>query len=272
MTKGKVPSVKSAERVLDLLELLSTVSSDPDGLTMEEMIDHLNIPRSSFYSLTRMLVHRGYIYKPVEGRYRLGVKAFEIGSSYLSNVDVVEMGRPVIRELNRLTKETVNMTMFDRERLEVIVIARETGQNSLRFVSSLGSHLPAHQTASGKLFLSEYPDRKIEQWYSSRMEETEWRLLIDELQHIRDRGYAENNQQTYNGVFILAVPIYNDSDKMISALNIGVPVHQVDRIGSEKYLALLKPASTLISYLVGCSIDPLVKEATDLQRFWDTSS
>jgi IclR family KDG regulon transcriptional repressor len=270
MNKSKtqaVPAIKSAERVLDLLELLSREPTR--GFSMDEIIDQLDIPRSSFYSLSKMLIHRGYIHKPSEGKYKLGIKTFEIGSSYVSNVEVIDVAAPVIKELNSITKETVNITVFDKNTKEIIVISRETGLNSLRFVSSLGDRLPAYQTASGRLFLSEYSDDEIQEFYVETLEKETINNLILDLRDIREWGYSENNGTTYNGVFIIAVPIYDHTNEVVAALNIGVPMFQLEQTGKGGYLSLITPAASYISYLMGHNQEPLIKDTNQLLSIWE---
>jgi IclR family KDG regulon transcriptional repressor len=265
--KEQIPSIKSAERVLDLFELLSR--DQATGLGMEQIIMELGIPRSSFYALSRMLIQREYIVKPSEGVYKLGVKAFEIGSAYLSNVELTEIARPIMLEIKNLTKETVNITVFDQERLEIIVVARETGLNPLRFVSSLGSRLPANKTASGKLFLSEYSDEEVRDMYQGVLDGSRVAKLNQELSNIRRLEIAENNQETYTGVVILAAPIFDNTKKIIAALNIGIPVQQLDQAKNSRYVRLLQAGSSYISHLMGSGLQSSIEDITELKKIWD---
>jgi IclR family KDG regulon transcriptional repressor len=265
--KEQIPSIKSAERVLDLLELLSHNQSI--GLGMEQILKELRIPRSSFYALSRMLIQREYLAKPSEGVYKLGVKAFEIGSAYLSNVELTEIARPIMLEIKNITKETVNITVFDRDLLEIIVVARETGLNPLRFVSSLGSRLPAIKTASGKLFLSEYSDEEVESLFKGVVDDSDISVLNQELGDTRVLGISENDQKTYAGVVVLAAPILDKTKKMIAALNIGIPVQQLDQAKKSRYVHLLQAGASHISYLMGSGIPSSIVDISELKEIWD---
>lgn len=264
--KEQVPSIKSAERVLELLELLSR--NQATGIGMEVIVKELGIPRSSFYALIRMLIQRGYVEKPSEGIFKLGVKTFEIGSAYLSNIELTEIAQPIMQEMKNLTKETVNLTIFDRERLEVIVVTRAIGINPLRFDSSLGSRLPAHKTASGKLFLSEYNHEEIQNLYRDVAEQEVISHLNLELDQVRQKGYSENNQETYPGVLVLAAPIVDYSQKIAAACNIGIPVLQSKQFDKRPYTTLLMTAASQISYLIGGKKQPTITELSELSIFF----
>src|SRR5579875_3886423 len=79
-------SVKSAARVLDVLDILSR---HPNGLSFTDLMKMLAIPKSSMHGLLALMRERGYIDHDASGRsYTLGIRTWENGQAYLQHRDL----------------------------------------------------------------------------------------------------------------------------------------------------------------------------------------
>src|SRR3712207_4985346 len=105
--KVGVGSVKSADRSLDVLELLA---GDRDGLTLSEICEALGWPKSSPLALLRTSRRRDSL---ADGRrprsYRLGAKVGWLGAAYLTGIDLVRDGQEIVHSVSRRCDETVHL-------------------------------------------------------------------------------------------------------------------------------------------------------------------
>ncbi|MDR1533736.1 MAG: helix-turn-helix domain-containing protein, partial [Planctomycetota bacterium] len=98
------PVNKSASRALDMLVLLA---KENKSLTLKEISDALALPKSSAFELAHTMLGRGFLEQDENRKFRLGLKAFEIGSAYLKRIDIVQAAKPYLEALAKLVDDTV---------------------------------------------------------------------------------------------------------------------------------------------------------------------
>jgi DNA-binding IclR family transcriptional regulator len=219
--------VKSAARVLDLMELLV---GHRDGLTLSEICDLQRWPKSSTLALVRTLRDREFL---ADGRrersYRLGPRLVQLGSAYLSSIDLVRDGQEIVRAVSRRCDETVHLaTLVGRN---VIYVAKEEGTGQVRMVSAIGKTVPAHGTGVGKLLLSSLspdefdrlipPSLTLEKITDTTIADRD--ALLAELAATRLRGYALDNGESTVGLRCVAAPVYDSTGDMVAAMSVSVP-------------------------------------------------
>lgn len=227
LTVSGLSPVKSAARVLDLMELLV---GHRDGLTLSEICDLQRWPKSSTLALVRTLRDREFL---ADGRrersYRLGPRLVQLGFAYLSGIDLVRDGQEVVRDVSRRCDETVHLaTLVGRN---VIYVAKEEGTGQVRMVSAIGKTVPAHGTGVGKLLLSALspeefdriipPDLQLEQLTETTFADRQ--ALLAELATIRERGYALDDGESTVGLRCVAAPVYDATGHMVAAMSVSVP-------------------------------------------------
>ncbi len=100
-----VRSVKSAERVLTLLE---TIGITPAGTTFSQLNANLRIPKSSLHALLEVLTSRDYIeLDPDTRRYSLGVRVWETGYAYHRHHGVLKQAQEVLEKVVARVNETM---------------------------------------------------------------------------------------------------------------------------------------------------------------------
>src|SRR5918998_2388455 len=103
--------VKSAERVLDIVELLA---GEPRGRTFSELRSALDLPKSSLHELLLILSQRGYLdYDDISRTYTLGIRVWESGQAYLRHHDLVREALPMMENIVGTINETVQLAMLD---------------------------------------------------------------------------------------------------------------------------------------------------------------
>jgi DNA-binding IclR family transcriptional regulator len=216
-------------RALDILELFL----EGDGtLSAPDIVRRLQLPRTTVHELVTTLAARSYIVQvPGQpGRYRLGVRPYQLGSRYAEQLDLAAEGQQVARAVAETCDETVHVAIL--EGTDVIYIAKVDSTHAVRMVSAAGRRLPAHCTSVGKMLLASLP----EQLLASRIQEgvplvamtpnsiTDPVALREALDDIRRRGVAIENRESNPDVSCVAAPVRDRSGQVVAALSISVPM------------------------------------------------
>ncbi|RST10524.1 IclR family transcriptional regulator [Streptomyces sp. WAC05374] len=220
--------VPAVTRALDILELFL----DGDGtLSAPEVTRRLQLPRTTVHELLTTLAARSYLSALPEqpGRYRLGVRAYQLGSRYAEQLDLAAEGQRVAREVAETCDETVHVAIL--EDTDVIYIAKVDSTHAVRMVSAAGRRLPAHCTSVGKMLLASLPqaelDARIERRELVAMTSnsiTDPDALRAELAAVRERGIASEYQESNPDVSCVAAPVRDGSGRVVAALSISVPM------------------------------------------------
>ena len=203
--------VKSAGRTLDVLELLA---DQPRAWTLVDLARELDIPKSSLHGLMRTMTVRGWVRADETGtRFRLGMRALQVGAAYLDGDDSVGLLSSVLDDLSRRLGETVHLGRLDGD--QIVYLAKRDSTHRLRLYSAIGRRLPAHATALGKALLAQHPDAEVDrmlQWPLQRLTPhtvTDPAVLHDALATVRATGYAVDREENAEGIvcFAMAVPL-----------------------------------------------------------------
>lgn len=149
--------IKSAARVLDMLELFSTRCG---GLTLSEVARGLDLPKSSTLGLLRTLHNRGYLVREDEDdTYRLNDIIRRDG--FARHGRILRVAPPVMRALASEAGETVLLGMPDAPGL-VRLIAKEASPSDIRYDIELPRKVPAYCTALGRVLLARLDGAAVE--------------------------------------------------------------------------------------------------------------
>ncbi|GAB2609569.1 IclR family transcriptional regulator [Streptomyces capparidis] len=220
--------VPAVTRALDILELFL---DGEESLSAPEITRRLGLPRTTVHELVTTLAARSYLV-PVpdhSGRYRLGVRAYQLGSRYAEQLDLASEGHAVARRVADTCDETVHVAILDGA--DVIYIAKVDSTHAVRMVSAAGRRLPAHCTAVGKLLLAGLSEAALD----ARIPEdrplaamtpnsiTSPRELRRELASIRERGIAVERCESNPDVGCVAAPVRDTHGELVAAMSISVP-------------------------------------------------
>jgi DNA-binding IclR family transcriptional regulator len=207
---------KSAERVLDILEL---VAGTREGLTRGEIAAHLGIPKSSASVLLRSLVTRRYLHETAnERRLTIGVRAFEAGSGFLRQVSLPDLARPAMDELVSEFAHTCHLAVLDGR--DVVYLDKvDPPRSAVQLVTSVGARLPAANTAVGRAQLAFLEDAELELLYSEPAPDD---LTLAKLRGLREtiraRGWASECGETTPGIGCIAATIFDHTGRPIGAI------------------------------------------------------
>jgi IclR family KDG regulon transcriptional repressor len=218
--------VKSAERTLNLLELLS---EQRQGLSLADISQALRIPKSSALQILRTLEAREYVARDrVTSRFQLDVRVFALGRAYAESMDLVREGQRVLAGLSRMLDETCHLAVLAG--LDVVYVAKEESSQPMRMVSAVGRRLPAHATGVGKMLLAMLDARVLHaRLKGARLIRLTPRTITtvadlrEELRVTRDRWFAFDREESTDGLRCLAAPILDQHGAVIAAISASVP-------------------------------------------------
>ncbi|MFG2041694.1 IclR family transcriptional regulator [Dactylosporangium sp. NPDC048998] len=236
-------SIKSAERVMDLLDLLS---QHRDGLTFVAIRTALGLPKSSLHGLLRAMTDRGYLSLDPQARvYRVGIRVWESGHAFQFGHHLSRVALPHLAALRDEVDETVQMAVLDG--LENVYLAKQESAQPLRLVSDVGRRLPAHSTALGKMLLAMLPeeefDRRLDGATLTRFTDqtvADVPALRKEMAEVRLRGYAEDLGEYTAGLYCVAAAVFDARGTAVAAISCSVPVVRLTD-GTKKQRQFLEP-------------------------------
>jgi len=248
---GQVRSVAKALMILNLF------AEHQREMSLGEIAKEMQMPKSTLHGLLVTLRDFGYLEQNEEdGKYRLGSQLFTLGNIVANSWDVRRVAAPYIQSLVDQVGETVHLVVFDKG--EVLYIDKRETNKSFRIVSQVGARLPAHCTGVGKVFLADLPPEEVRRIIAAKGMQrftkktiTDLKVLEEELNHVREQGYAFDNEEIMEGLHCVAVPLRNYTKKVCAAISISGPSSRFTGKELESIVRLIVKTGEEISLNLG---------------------
>lgn len=242
--------IQVLERAMRLLDVLARQA---DPVALKDLAAATGLHTSTTHRILNDLVAGRYVERVDSGMYRLGMRLLELGSLVKGRLDVREAALEPMRELHRLTGQTINLSLHQGD--EIVYIERAWSECSgMQVVRAIGGRAPLHLTSTGKLFLSVNDPRQVRAYAmrtglagTTRNSITQTDALERELALIRRLGYARDNEELELGVRCMAAGVYDDTGTLQAGLSISAPA---DRLRDD-WIPLMLRISRKISCALG---------------------
>lgn len=245
-------SVQSVDRALTILELLAR--DGEAGVT--DIAADLGVHKSTAFRLLATLeAHRLVEQDGERGRYRLGVGNLRLAGATTARLDLVTEARPVCRQLAADTGETVNITV--RSETSALYLDQVVAGNSaVQSHNWVGQHIPLHATSNGKVLLSELPDEELKEAVKALPRVTDRTVTSrakfrNDLQEVRELGYAVVVDELEVGLTAAAAPIRSAHGDIIASMSISGPTYRLGEEKLEQVIPMLVSAATEVSHRLG---------------------
>lgn len=251
----KIKGVQAVERALTILEALARAEGP---VTLSSLSAEVGLHISTVHRLLNTLARRGFVeQEPYQGRYRLGLKVFEIGHRALYSLDIRAVARPFLRHLVEEFNETANLAVLDGT--EVVYIDQVESKNMVKMLARPGTRGPAYCTGAGKVLLAGLPPFQLEKVLSNLnlypytpATITSVERLKKELEEIRQQGYAIDRGELEEGVRCVAAPIKNHEQRVVAALSVSGPSSRItEELLQSKLVEAVCRAARAISEALG---------------------
>lgn len=208
------------------MALLRTFGPPHPELGITELAQRLHLHKSTVHRILATLQRDGFVAQdPASGKYRLGLRLFELGSLVVNTMEIRRVARPYLEEIHAMCGETVHLAILDEG--DVVYIDKIESTRRVRMYSEVGRRAPAHSTGLGKVLLAWLPDQALNAVLERKglaaftgRTITSAKEPREHLAQIRKQGYAVDSGEHEDLVRCAAAPIYDHRSHVIAAVSI----------------------------------------------------
>ena len=256
MTEGDIEQPEASLRSFRLLLILEEVVKVGVPVTPTEINRSIGLPKQTLYRMFAALEAQGFLQREHDGRsYVPGLRTRSMAIKTISSPGSRDARLAVMSRLAEDIGETCNLSIPDRNGM--IYADRIETEWPLRIQLPVGTKVPLHCTASGKLYLSTLPKAQLDRLLNNtRFEKrtsktlTTKEALSDAIDQIRVRGFSEDNEEFIEGMIALAVPIKGRDGRFVSALAFHAPTPRMPFAAAHQHLDRLREAADELAHIL----------------------
>ena len=248
------PEAKSSIQVIArMMNLLDALSRHPTPVNLKQLATETELHPSTAHRILGVMVENRLVDRIEPGTYRLGIRLLELGTLVKSRISVRQEALPHMQQLHHALGETVNLSV--RHDDEVVYVERTAaGTSMMRVVQIIGARAPLHVTAVGKVFLAAddaasvaaYAQRSgLPRYTDSTLVDLD--SLQRDLEQVRQRGYAYDEEEAEKGVSCIGAGIFNDEGRLVAGLSVSAPSDRLDKTWATQ----VRQAADRISHAIG---------------------
>lgn len=218
--------LQSVDRALDVLDLLA--DAGPDGMALAEVASALGTSKSTAFAVLQTLGAREFVTDSGSRRsrrYRLGLALARLGEAALSQISLVDIATPSLRELTSETGWTSRVGVLQDG--YAVIVGLIEGQGTVRFRSNLARRELPHSTAIGKAILAHMDEDAAREILErtglpARTPKTITSVdkLVRDLHKTHARGYALDDEEDNLGVFCIGAPVFDHTGACVAAVSV----------------------------------------------------
>ncbi|HZG13696.1 MAG TPA: IclR family transcriptional regulator [Candidatus Bathyarchaeia archaeon] len=217
-------TVRAVERALDILLCFT----DTKELGLTEIASRISLHKSTVHRLLATLESRGFVLRDADtDKYRLGFRLWELSANLGHSDDLPTVLLPEMERLRDLLEETISLYVRDgKERIRIQAVQ---SNQPVRRVAPIGARMPLAVGASSKVLMA-YTDHSFLQELlndPSWPETVDRDVFLEQLEQIRQHGYATSVEEREIGAAAIAAPIFNRSGKLVAALAVSGPSNRL---------------------------------------------
>ncbi len=243
--------------------ILALFSVEQPDWSAAEVAHALHMPRSTTYRILSRIAEAGFLDLDAQaGRYRLGIKLASLGAVAQRSTTLQRAAHKVLQRLAAEAHETA--TLMVRAGWEGVTIDAAMSMQPLMVPGLLGTRMPLHASAGGKVLLAWMSDTERRTVVRSALEVHTQHTIIDpdaldlELQRVRALGYSTVRGEWAEGVYGAAAPIRNYTRAVVGAITMGGPRARVTDERLDQLVQLVIGAAAEVSVAIGYTDDARV--------------
>jgi len=205
------------------VQILKEFTKGHTELGITEISRRTGFSKSAVNRIIQTLYEEEVLYRnPQNHKYRLGLAFFVMGSVVYNELAIGQIAISILQKLKIQLKGNLYVVVYDRGEIIYLQIIPE----SMQLVKEIGARNPPHATAGGKLLLAHQSQKELDRVLDQKLlsytkrTKTDRNELLQELEQIKKNGYAVAIGEFREGVSSIAVPIYNDFNKVVAALSL----------------------------------------------------
>ena len=249
MEKKEQGTVQALERGLRILELLM---QEKRPMGVNEIAKCQNITPSAAYRILKTLEATGWSFQMSDDKYIPGEKLSYITEKNNFHLALAEVAYPVMQELT--AREILPMNLVVRQDRRFFILQQTRTNRYVDFVAPIGSALPLHASAGGKILLCELPEVLRTQFLDEISFESMTpntictkRGFLEELESVRQQPYALDYFESLAHTCCVAVPVRSPDGEIYAALSFSGITDVTSREQLKYYLPQLREAAQTIT-------------------------
>ncbi|MDF2466999.1 MAG: Transcriptional regulator IclR [Ramlibacter sp.] len=249
------------------LAIFDAFDNEHLSLSLQEIAERIRMPKTTAFRLVNTLERAGFLIRMDNQQYCLSLKVARLGGLVRSTLNIREIARPVMLEVNRQTHETITLnTVMGTDRMVLEVVDTPS---PLMSMARLGQHMPLLLGASARVIMAYMEPDELERVLKANasVAEIDRPALERELARFRKQGYALSRGQRVPGLTAISVPLFDINGKVRNSLSLTGPSIRVDPIDLD-LAEIMMTAGRDISTRLGASPE----HAIDLKLMMDDES
>lgn len=242
-------SNQSVERALGILELVAEF----EEIGVREIARKMGLATSIAQRLVSTLTEASFLHQSADShKYRIGHRAYAVGQAYSVSNSLMRSALPVMKEISLQHEVSVFLGALKGPAVVYLADMQLAGPILLRNVP--GTIAPLHTTSFGKALLFDMSDEQVTtllgpEPYKKLTNATIVRQadFLADLERSRRLGYAVSINENIEGVSAAAVPIYDQSRRIVASLSVSTISHTMKPKRLSQIGDILKEASAEIS-------------------------
>ncbi|MFZ0637678.1 MAG: IclR family transcriptional regulator C-terminal domain-containing protein [Candidatus Acidiferrales bacterium] len=238
------------------LTVIQAFSEPKRRLTISHISQKTGFSRAAVRRCLYTLMKLGFAGSDDNRHFFLRPRILTLGHSYISSMPLATAAQPVLEHVSHLLHESCSIAALDG--FEIIYIARATVTRIMSIDLGVGSRLPAFCTSMGRVLLANLPAEELESYFGqvkftqfTERTVTSVEKLQQVLAMVRRNGYSLVDQELELGLRSMAVPIQNQSGRVVAALNVGAHAQRVAiQDMQNRFLPQLRAAAQELSMLL----------------------
>jgi DNA-binding IclR family transcriptional regulator len=221
-------SANGVQVIARAAQILRALDGEPDGLSLSQLSERLDLPRSTVHRVVSALSAEGLVAAPSpNGRVRLGPELARLALS--SRRELRQELRPHLQRLFETLNETVDCAVLDGDHLRFI--DQIAAPHRLRAVSAVGATFPLHCTANGKAILAELSRDEVARILPTRLKRctpatiTGRAELLAELETVRRTHVAFDREEHTSGISAAGIAV-RDPFGALAAISVPMPTQR----------------------------------------------
>ena len=218
---------------LRMLRIIEIIARSDEALTPAEINREIDLPKATVHRLCRTLEAEGYLVRDrSSGKLRPGQRLRSLSSGILHASSAHIARHQVLQGIAAEVRETVNFVVAEEQGMRYL--DRVEADWPLRIQLPVGTNVPFHCTASGKMFLASLPEAECRHFINALTltrltanTHVEPSSLLADVREIRRNNYALDREEFIEGMNAVAVPVFSPDDVWTAAIAIHGPVQRL---------------------------------------------
>ncbi|WP_411965857.1 IclR family transcriptional regulator [Haloferax sp. YSMS24] len=220
-------TVKSDETLLEIILALKRL----EGAGVTEIANEVGVAKSTAHGHLKTLDQYGFVVNE-HGRYDLGLRFLDLGETARHRKKEHQLIREKVEELAKRTDERAQFIV--QEHGYGIYLYRSIGAHAVSTDSRIGKRISLHASSAGKAILAHLPEEEVVEILerrglppSTENTITDVDTLYEELEAVRERGYAFNMEESTTGLRAVGVPVIGSNGEVLGSLSVSGPTHRL---------------------------------------------